>query len=228
VLAVFVGAAINSSDWQAVGLVFGSGSATAMLAGAVVPGIALDRADQLALAVVGGFGLLQALPATLGYFANDAAAATGVVTWLVGWFLVWAGGRRLTRVPVAVQTGGGAALLGGAALTWAQWSGGAPVFGLVTAVVLVGLGVLPGQVLLSVFGSVGLLINVPWTIGWFFPGEERAPLLIMVTGALIIGVAVLLARMGGRLRRELTATSSGSQAITADATASGASHRDAA
>lgn len=229
VVAVFVGAAITSSDWQAVGLVLGSSSATVMLAAAVVPGIAPDNADQLVLAVVGGIGLLQALPPTLGYFANDAAAATGVATWLLGWCLLWVGSRRLTRVPVAIEMLGGGAILGGSALTWAQWSGAAPVFGLVTAVVLVGLGMLPGQVLLSLFGSVGLLINVPWTIGWFFPGEERAPLLIMVTGALIIGVAVLLARMGGRFRRELTEAPDTQHVVGSTGTdASGHPHRDAA
>ncbi len=54
-----------------------------------------------------------------------------------------------------------------------------------------------GQVLLSVFGSLGLLIDVPWTIGWFFPGEGRAPLLILVSGAVILAVAVALTRMAG-------------------------------
>jgi hypothetical protein len=54
-----------------------------------------------------------------------------------------------------------------------------------------------------VLGSVGLLINVPWAISWFFPGEGRAPLLIMVSGGLIIAVAILLTRMGDRFRRDL-------------------------
>jgi len=68
---------------------------------------------------------------------------------------------------------------------------------------LVALGMLPGRVLMSVFGSVGLLVNVPWAISWFFPGEGRAPLLILVAGVLILLVAVLLTRMGGRFREEL-------------------------
>ena len=74
------------------------------------------------------------------------------------------------------------------------------LFGIATAGGLIALGMLPRQVLLSVLGSVGLLVNVPWAIGHFFPGEGRAPLLIMVTGGLIIAIAVLLTRSSGRLR----------------------------
>ena len=98
---------------------------------------------------------------------------------------------------------GCAALIGGAALTGTQSPGFASLFGVATAIGLVGLGMVPGQVLMSLFGSVGLLINVPWAIAWYFPGQGRAPLLILTSGALILGVAVLLARLGGRFRHDL-------------------------
>jgi hypothetical protein len=58
-------------------------------------------------------------------------------------------------------------------------------------------------VLLSVTGALGLLGNVPWAIAHFFPGEGRAPLLVLVSGVLLVAVAILLARMGGRLRSEV-------------------------
>ena len=51
--------------------------------------------------------------------------------------------------------------------------------------------------------ALGLLANVPWAISHFFPGEGRAPLLIFASGAVIVAVAVWLARIGGRLRSEL-------------------------
>jgi hypothetical protein len=57
------------------------------------------------------------------------------------------------------------------------------------------------RLLLSVLGSVGMLVNVPWIIVWFFPGEGRVPLLTLISGALILAVAVLLARQGGRHHR---------------------------
>jgi len=202
-LAVIVGAGITSTHWQGFGLVFAVATSFGLLAVAVVPGLAPTKADQLVVGILGGIALLQATSGALGYFAADAGIATGVTTWVVGGALLSIGARRLVRLPVVAEVLGGGALIGGTALTGLQWHGFAPIFGIVTAVALVTLGMLPGQVLLSVFGSVGLLINVPWAIGWFFPGEGRAPLLIMVSGTLILAVAVLLTRMGGRFRREL-------------------------
>jgi hypothetical protein len=46
-----------------------------------------------------------------------------------------------------------------------------------------------------------MLVNVPWIIVWFFPGEGRVPLLTLISGALILAVAVLLASQGGRRHR---------------------------
>ncbi len=115
-----------------------------------------------------------------------------------------AGARRLLRAPIVAEIVGGLALIGGAALTATQWPAFAPLFGLATALTLLVIGTRPGRVLYSLLGSLGLLINVPWAIARFFPGEGRAPLLILVSGALIIAVAVMLARQGDRFRTELT------------------------
>jgi hypothetical protein len=60
--------------------------------------------------------------------------------------------------------------------------------------------------LLSLIGSVGLLVYVPWSISHFFPGEDRAPLLIAASGLVIVAVAVLVARSAGRVRAELGAS----------------------
>lgn len=203
--AVFlvVGATITSADWQAFGMVFGVATALGLLAVAAVPGLGPTREDRRLVGTVGTIALMGTLPGTLGYFSGNAGMVTGLVTWALGGALVLAGDRRLVREPILVEALGGLAVIGGAALTGAQWTGFAPIFGLVTAITLVALGTLPGRVLLSLLGSAGLLVNVPWAIGWFFPGEGRAPLLIMVSGAVILSVAVLLARMGGRLRSEL-------------------------
>jgi hypothetical protein len=203
-VAVVVGAVITASGWQAFGLAFAVTTAFALLALAAVPGLVPARADELLLAVVGSVALLQTGPATVGYFARDAGLAAGLTVWIIGSGLLFVGARRLVRLPDVIEVLGGIAMLAGAAITGIQSTGFAPLFGIVTALGLVGLGMLPGQVLLSVLGSVGLLINVPWAIGWFFPGEGRAPLLIFVSGALILTVAVLLTRERGRFRHELT------------------------
>ena len=72
-----------------------------------------------------------------------------------------------------------------------------------TAIGCIAVGMLPGRVLMSVVGSVGLLAFVPWAIAHFFPGEGRAPLLIVVSGALIVAVAVLMAAQSTRWRDEV-------------------------
>lgn len=204
-IAVLVGSVMIASSWQAPGMLLMVASAVGLLGLAGVGALAPDRGDRILLTVVGGFALLQGGPGTVAYFSEDAGVATGMLMWALGALVLAASARGAVRAPVPAQLLGGAVLLGGAAVTGLQWPGFAPIFGGATAIALVGLGMLPGQVLFSVLGSVGLLVNVPWAIGWFFPGEDRAPLLIVVSGGLLIAVAVLLTRMGGRFRRDLGA-----------------------
>ncbi|MEX1106749.1 MAG: hypothetical protein WEB78_11160 [Ilumatobacteraceae bacterium] len=197
-----VGAVITMPDEIGPGLLFVVATAIAVMTLAVSPRID-DLVMQRLLGAVGVLTLLQSVPATLGHFATDAGIVTGLVVWAAGVALLVVGRRDVVRVPLLVMIAGGVLVLGGAALTGVQSVAFATVFGLVTAVALVALGMLPGHVLLSVFGSLGLLVNVPWAIAHFFPGEGRVPLLITVSGVLIIAVAVLLARSGKRLRAEL-------------------------
>jgi hypothetical protein len=154
--------------------------------------------------LVASITLVQAVPSTLMHFANQAGIVTGLVTWAIGVGLVVLGltRRGLRGRPVIVLIGG-LTIVGGAALCGTQSVTFATLFGLATAIVMVALGTRPGTAVMSLFGSLGLLVNVPWAVNWFFPGEGRAPLLIFVSGALIIVVAVLLARSSARIRREL-------------------------
>ncbi len=89
------------------------------------------------------------------------------------------------------------------AVTAAQEPAVATIAGLLTALALLGASMAPGRIALSIVGALGLLAFVPWTIAWFFPGEGRVPLLISVSGVLIIAIAVLMARSGDRFRSEL-------------------------
>ncbi|MGZ4769917.1 MAG: DUF2157 domain-containing protein, partial [Ilumatobacteraceae bacterium] len=202
-VAAVVGAAVTTIDWQPFGLPFAVGTALALLGVATVPGLARARAEQLAVGIVGALALIESTPGTLGYFARDAGIVTGSIAWSIGAAILFAGSTSVVRVRQVAELLGGAALIGGAALTGSQSVAVATVFGLTTAMMLVALGMIPGQVMLSVLGCLGLLVNVPWAISYYFPGEGRAPLLIMVCGLVILGVAVFLSRVGGRLRREL-------------------------
>ena len=199
----FAGCAFIVSEWMGFGEVLAVTSAWALVAPAVVRGITAQRREQILFALMGALALWSTLPSAIIYFAFDAGIATGIVVWVGGALLIFAGVRDLVRTPIVAQVGGAALLILGAAVCGAQNSGFAPLFGLVTAIGLIALGTRPGLALMSLFGSVALLINVPWTIAHFFPGRGRMPFLILVSGLLILGVAVLLGRSGGRIREEV-------------------------
>jgi hypothetical protein len=202
-VAALVGVIVITNDWLAAGLLLGVAVALALVVVGVVPGLATSRQDELILGILGAVAILQAAPQAAGHFAAEAAVATGSVTYAAGAAIVGVAVRRLVRLPEAVAVGGAAALFGGAAITFGQWHGFAPILGTVTAVVLIVLGTLPRQFVLSLLGSAGLLGNVPWLITWFFPGEGRAAVLTLASGAVIIAVAVFLTRMSGRFSTDL-------------------------
>jgi hypothetical protein len=203
-IALLIGATIVTTDWQGFGQLLVTASAVGVVGLAALDELLPSRLERRVVAVIGVFASLQAVPSTLVFFARDAGIATGVVTWAIGGVLVLLATLPRVRLAIVVTLLGGFALVGGAALCGVQSVAFATLFGLVTAVALIAIGTMPKWALMSVFGSLGLLVNVPWAINHFFPGEGRAPLLIMVSGGVIIAVALLLTRRGGRIRQELT------------------------
>ena len=203
-IALLIGATIVSTDWQGFGQLLVTASAVGVVGLVALDRLLPSRLERRVVAVIGVFASLQAVPSTLVFFARDAGIATGVVTWAIGGVLVLLATLPRVRLAIVVTLVGGFALVGGAALCGVQSVAFATLFGLVTAVALIAIGTMPKWALMSVFGSLGLLVNVPWAINHFFPGEGRAPLLIMVSGGVIIAVALLLTRRGGRIRQELT------------------------
>ena len=200
-----VGAFVIASEREGVGLPIACLVAATMLALAITAR-PVSRDDQrVVLTVFGIITLVQAAPQTIAWFARDAGVATGTVVWLLGLVAVATAVQRKVRGAIALEVIGGLVMLVGAAVTGAQSESVATLAGTATAIGFVGLGTRPGRVLMSVAGSVGLLAFVPWSIAHFFPGEGRAPLLILASGAVLVGVAVLLTRQGGRFRSELTA-----------------------
>jgi hypothetical protein len=193
-----VGAAFLASVFEFTGLLFVLATGIAILALAVVPGL-VPGADEgagvrRALGIIGAVVTVQSGPTAIGYFADRGGLATGLVVWVSGAILLAVGVRRLLRLPKMWEILGAALMVLGAAVIGVQFTAVAILLGLITAVGLLVLGIFPDRVLASVAGSLGLLINVPWGIGHFFPGEGRVPLLIFVTGMLILAIAVLMAR----------------------------------
>jgi hypothetical protein len=199
------GAGIASDTWIGPAMLALVVSAAIALALAAMPGMVRPTVERRVLAVMGAIALFQSLPMTIAHFARDAGLATGLTMWVVGGGLLIVGVGHRVRWPMVVEAVGAISMLVGAAVTGVQSQAFATLFGVTTAIVLVAVGMLPGRVLMSVLGSIGLLAFVPWSISHFFPGEGRAPLLILVSGALIVGIAVLLTRQGKRFRRELRA-----------------------
>lgn len=204
-VTLLAGGVVMISGSMGVGLLVVVATSVGLLGVVTTPRLDLQLIDRLALGLPAAVVALQIVPSTLAYFAQGAGVATGLVTWAFGATLVVVASKAMTRQPVPTELVGGLALLGGAALTGVDWDVGAPLLGLATSIALVALGMRPGRVVLSMIGALGLLINVPWAVGELFPGEGRAPLLIMVSGAVLVGVSVWMARQGDRFRHDFGA-----------------------
>jgi hypothetical protein len=196
-----VGGMVVLGSWEAVSLVLTVATTAALVGLAAVRSLPIDETEQRLLALVGGIALVSSVPNTIVYFAERGALTTGLVVWAVGLALVVVGGRAWLRLPVLVSAVGGVALIGGPALTAIDLERIGPLVGVATALALVAVGVALDRYALTIVGSIGLLVHVPWAIVAWFPGEGRAPLLIMVSGALILAIAALLTRTRDRFPR---------------------------
>jgi hypothetical protein len=196
-----VGAMVVGGSWHAASLILSVSTAASLVGLAAIRRLPTDQIEQRLLALVGGIALFSSVQITIGYFAEQAALTTGLVVWAIGAALVYLGGRTWLRVPTLVSVVGAVALIGGAALTGIDLQRVGPLFGIATALALIALGVALDRFALTIVGSLGLLVHVPWAIVEWFPGEGRAPLLIMVSGALILAIAALLTRTRDRFPR---------------------------
>ena len=201
--ATVVGGIFIVNGWRGGGALFLAATAALLLVLAELPGVLPSRTDQLILGVVGLVGAFEAVPANLSYYANQAAILSGSVTWLIGALVLYVGIRKVVLTPRLAEAAGGGVLVAAAAITANQSEPFALACGVTTSVLLVALGTRPGLVLMSAFGSVGLLIYVTWSVNYFFPGQARAPIVMTVAGLLVIAVAVWMARLRGRFASEL-------------------------
>ncbi len=166
--------------------------ALALLGVVASPRVHLGRAELALLTATGAVVLAQSAAPTLFYFDERAGLVTGGLVWLVGASAILLGATMPMRAPRLAQWAGAVATLGGAALVAGQYPSHAPIIGALTAVGLLVLGTRPGGLGESLIGALGLLVNVPWLIVRFFPGEVRAPLVTLITGALFVALALVL------------------------------------
>ena len=194
-IGCLAGVLYASDKWQAEGLL-----GTVVTAGAILWLSALIEvrerdAIRMGLIIVGIVGLVQSVPPTIVYFAEDAALNTGLAISTIAVFFVLM--ELSDRTPFGVVTSAiaGAALLGGAAITGAETQSFATVFGSMMAILLIAVGTTPRHVLTSIIGLVGLVVFVPWGISYFFPGQARVPLIVFVVGGLITASGIMLGRL---------------------------------
>jgi len=194
-IGCLAGVLYASDKWQAEGLL-----GTVVTAGAILWLSALIEvrerdAIRMGLIIVGIVGLVQSVPPTIVYFAEDAALNTGLAISTIAVFFVLM--ELSDRTPFGVVTSAiaGAALLGGAAITGAETQSFATIFGSMMAILLIAVGTTPRHVLTSIIGLVGLVIFVPWGISYFFPGQARVPLIVFVVGGLITTSGIMLGRL---------------------------------
>jgi hypothetical protein len=116
----------------------------------------------------------------------------GLGTWAVGliWALLgWGGVLKPARFGLAL---GSAMAIFGAMLTAASDAG--TVLTLVTVIAVVGAAMAFRDLLLLAVGTLGLLMNLPMAITRWFPDSLAAPYALLVVGALLVVVAVWVAR----------------------------------
>jgi hypothetical protein len=200
-VGMVAGSMLMIDEWSIAGAVLLAVSSMVMIGFGELP--ASDGSDDLVSAfLLGGvLSLVLTVPTSLVQF-NDDVFEAGVVVWVIGLGAYWIGERVPVRVPAVLLAIGGVAVVAGPAIVGIESTDVGTLLGLVTALGCLALGERPGQVLLSFVGAGSLLIYVPWSIAHFFPGEGRAPLLVAVSGVLIIGVALFLARSTKRLNNE--------------------------
>jgi hypothetical protein len=201
-----VGASLTVSAWNGFAFLFVLGTGVALGAVAIWSGAMELDSVGLAIGVAAVLSFFESVPASITYYSHQAAVVTGCVVTAVALAILVLVDAVESRVRVIGQIVGGSFLLVGAALMGRQNVGLATLVGLALAVGMIALGVSPGHAMLSLFGLIGLLVFVPWTIAHYFPGSGSAPLLILVSGALIVVSAVVLARMRGRFTDELHST----------------------
>ncbi len=152
--------------------------------------------QQLALLVP---VLLWAVAAALQI--SDADSAPGLAMSVVGvaWAAIaWSG--RLEPREVGVATGAFAAGFGAVTMSGSHIAGVGMLMAIATAFALVALALRERNLAWLGVGAVLLLWTAPRAIVEWFPGQASAALTLLVTGGLLVGAAVWVARHKGAPR----------------------------
>lgn len=139
------------------------------------------------LVVACGIGIAWAAPI-------NPSAWIGLTFWMLG--AIWAFAAWNRRLPPEIVgfTLGVLLTLVGAGITGGRYDWLAPILGLATAATWTAIGIGANEVLALAPGVTGIFIFLPWTLGRFFGESLGAPVIVMLSGALLLAVVVMLWR----------------------------------
>jgi hypothetical protein len=188
-VAFFTGLlATDVLDWDGEAVVLLAGLATAAQAAALwrlQPRPLQQLACLAGLATAAGAGVAA---------AGGDELAVGLSIWVVGLLWIVGGWRGLLRPPVVALALGSLVLLVGAQVTAVRLEGGGPLFGLASALALLAAGTTGHRFALAGVGIAGVFMFLPWTVGYFFGGTVGVPVVILLSGVLLLALTLLLRR----------------------------------
>ncbi|MBI5090601.1 MAG: DUF2157 domain-containing protein [Actinobacteria bacterium] len=189
-VALFAGLlGADAFDWHREPVAVLVGSATAVHAA-----VLWQLRDRPAQHLACGGGVIAALAGAGAWI--DGPGTVGLLLWAFGAVWLVLGWRRII-VPEAVALAGAPALmLVAAAVTGGSWGRLAPIFGLVTAAALFAAGTTLQELLVTGVGVAGVFVFLPMSGAEYFGETIGLPVVLLVSGALLIVVMVALIRRG--------------------------------
>ena len=118
----------------------------------------------------------------------------GLALWVIGALWAAAAWRRWVPPEMIGFAMGAILTLIGAGLTGNRFDWLAPLLGLATAIAWTTIGISTNEVLALAPGVIGIFVYLPWTLGQFFGESLGAPVIIMLSGALLLGIVAFLWR----------------------------------
>ena len=207
VVALPIGVSMVSTSWEATGLVLGAGLALVLVAVVELPGLVTDRIVSVVIGVAAVWSFVSMVPRAIGHFADQAGVLTGAVVALAAGVALVSTRRGELRAPVPVAVIGGLALVLAPAIMASESRPVGLPLGLVVASAAVVFAARAASTPPALLGGLGLAVYVPWSVTEVIEGDLAAPVAVIVTGAVLVAVALWLVIGRSRIRPEDSAAS---------------------
>lgn len=139
-------------------------------------------------------GVVATVGGAIGVIGGQGTAV-GLGIWAVGLGWVALGWRELLPPAAVSLLGGAAVLLLGAQAVAGGWEGAGLLLGLGSTGALLAAGTTGRRMALAGVGIAGVIAFLPATVVHFLPGTVGVPVLILLTGAVLLAVTLVLLRM---------------------------------